>query len=129
MSKKLSQRPLSPHLQIYKPQITSVLSIIHRVTGIGLSIGIFFLLYWLGAIATSAQAYGEVLIFFKGYFGQVILGFCLLGFYYHLVNGIRHLAWDIGYGFSLKVVTITGWLAVVSAVVMTLMTWIGIGVK
>lgn len=126
MSKKINPRPLSPHLQIYKPQITTVLSITHRLTGIGLSLGIFFFLYWLGAIATSASAYGAALLFFKSVFGQLVLGLCLFGFYYHLANGIRHLAWDTGHGFSLKAVTITGWIVVMSAFLMTLITWMGI---
>lgn len=123
MSKKINSRPLSPHLQIYKPQITSVLSITHRLTGIGLSFGIFFFLYWLGAIATSAKAYGDALLFFNSWFGQLILGLCLFGFYYHFANGLRHLAWDMGKGFSLRLVTLTGWLVVGSAVLLTLITW------
>lgn len=126
MSMQPPHRPLSPHLQIYKPQITSVLSITHRITGIGLSVGIFFLFYWLGAIATNAEAYGNALVFFKSWFGQVILILCLFGFYYHLANGIRHLAWDMGYGFSLKMITITGWLVVSIAIIMTFIT---IGIK
>ncbi|WP_032112496.1 succinate dehydrogenase, cytochrome b556 subunit [Candidatus Paracaedibacter symbiosus] len=126
MSSQPNLRPLSPHLQVYKPQITSVLSITHRVTGIGLSLGIFFFLYWLGAIAMGADSFAEAIIFFKSWFGQLVLGLCLLGFYYHFANGIRHLAWDLGYGFSLRAVHVTGWTVVIAAVLLTLLTWMSI---
>lgn len=122
MSVQPPHRPLSPHLQIYKLQMTSLLSITHRITGIGLSVGILFLFYWLGAIATNAEAYAIALVFFKSWFGQMVLGLCLFGFYYHLANGIRHLAWDMGYGFSLRAATITGWSVISAAVLMTLIT-------
>lgn len=120
------KRPLSPHLQVYRPQITSVLSITHRITGIGLTIGIFFFLYWLAAIAAGVEAYSEAIVFFRGYFGQLILWLCLFGGYYHLSNGIRHLAWDMGYGFSLKAVRITGWVVILSSIILTLLTWMGV---
>lgn len=119
-------RPLSPHLQVYKPQITSVLSITHRLTGIGLTLGIFFFIYWLAAIASGPSGYAQAIDFFNGLFGQTVLALCLLGGYYHLANGIRHLAWDMGYGFSLKAVAITGWLVVVSSILLTLLTWINL---
>lgn len=126
MTTDSGHRPLSPHLQIYKPQITSVLSITHRITGTGLSVGIFFFLYWLGAIATGPETYTNALLVFKSWIGQVILSLCLLGFYYHLANGIRHLVWDMGYGFSLKAVRITGWAVVIIALFLTFLTWMNI---
>lgn len=126
MTTESDYRPISPHLQIYKPQITSILSVAHRVTGVGLSVGIFFFLYWLGAIAAGPEPYADALLVFKSWVGQVILGLCLLGFYYHLANGIRHLIWDMGYGFSLKVVRITGWSVIVMTLLLTFLTWMSI---
>lgn len=126
MTTEPSFRPLSPHLQIYKPQITSILSITHRITGMGLTGGIFFFLYWLGAIAAGPESYNNALLVFQSWFGQLVLSLCLLGFYYHLANGIRHLAWDMGYGYSLKVVRLTGWTVVVVALLLTLLTWMTI---
>lgn len=123
MTQRQQNRPLSPHLQIYKSQITSVLSVTHRITGIGLSCGIFFFFYWLAAIATGPSSYAQAILLFKSWFGQLVLMLCLLGFYYHLANGIRHLAWDMGYGFSLRIAHITGWLVVIVALLMTLVTW------
>lgn len=125
MLEKNSVRPLSPHLQVYKPQITSVLSITHRLTGIGLSVGVFFLLYWLASIASGSEAYHQAVAFFKSCWGQIGLGLCLWGFYYHLANGIRHLMWDMGYGFSLKVVHLSGWSVIIFSLSMTFLTWVG----
>lgn len=126
MTTKPSLRPLSPHLQVYKFEINMVLSITHRITGMGLTAGIFFFLYWLGSIAAGPEAYHNALLFFKSWVGQLILGLCLLGFYYHLANGIRHLAWDIGYGFSMKAVRLTEWTVVLIALLLTFLTWMSI---
>jgi succinate dehydrogenase / fumarate reductase cytochrome b subunit len=122
MTSNPDHRPLSPHLQIYKPQITSILSITHRITGIGLTVGIFFFLYWLDAIATGPETYANALCVFKSQIGQVILNLCLLAFYYHTANGIRHLAWDMGYGFSLKAVKFSGWAVIIIALFLTFFT-------
>ncbi len=102
------QRPLSPHLQIYKPQITSVMSILHRATGIALSVGLIPLAIWLAAGAAGPEAYDVVAGFFGSIIGVVMLigwSFCL---FYHLLNGIRHLLWDAGRGLSLPHVSASG---------------------
>ena len=117
-------RPLSPHLQVYRPQITSVLSILHRFTGIALVVGTLLLVYWLVATASGAGAY-EVA---QGLIGSIIGRLMLFGWtfalFYHLCNGIRHLCWDAGWGLELKEATFTGWLVVIASLVLTLGSWV-----
>lgn len=118
------ERPLSPHLQVYRPQITSVLSIVHRATGIALAAGTLLLLWWLVAAAAGPDSFATV----QGFIGSIIGRTLLLGWswslFYHLCNGIRHLAWDAGWGFELKTVYASGWTVVVMSVVLTLAAWI-----
>jgi succinate dehydrogenase / fumarate reductase cytochrome b subunit len=119
-----SRRPLSPHLQVYRPQLTSVLSILHRLTGVALAFGTLLLAWWLIAAANGPEAYAVVESFFGSWFGTLVL----LGFswalMYHLCNGIRHLFWDAGFGFELKDAYVSGWLAVVASLLMTALAWI-----
>lgn len=118
------QRPISPHIQIYRWQITSVLSILHRLTGIGLGLGMVVLTWWLAAAAVGADYYAAVVEWLTGWFGRlVILGFTW-SLFYHLCNGIRHLFWDAGLGFELTTVTRSGWTVVVASFVLTLVAWI-----
>lgn len=119
----MKQRPLSPHLQIYRPQITSVLSIMHRFSGIGLFIALLILVAGLGCLATSESAYKNFKEIFSSIAGQFILFFCLLGFYYHLANGIRHLAWDAGYGFNINTTERTGIVVIGFTLIATFLTW------
>lgn len=117
-------RPLSPHLQIYRPQLTSVLSISHRLTGIGLMVGTLMLTAWLVSAASGASAYDGFRGFAGSFIGRLLLfgwSFCL---FYHLLNGVRHLAWDVGWGFELKEAYATGWAVVAGAGVLTLAAWI-----
>ena len=115
-----AERPLSPHLQVYRWQITMALSILHRGTGIGLSLGIVPLTYWLLAVAGGPDSYAQA----QGLLGSALLKLCYVGwafcFFYHLANGIRHLAWDVGYGFEKSQISTTGWAVVAFAVVATL---------
>ncbi len=116
------QRPLSPHLQIYKPQITSVMSILHRATGIALSVGLIPLAIWLAAAATGPAAYDAVMGVFGSFIGALALigwSFCL---FYHLLNGIRHLLWDMGRGMSLPEVTNSGLAVFIGAAALTLLS-------
>ena len=118
------QRPISPHLQIYKPQISSVLSILHRVTGAALGVGSLLLAWWLVATASGPHSFAIV----EGFIASILGRLILLGFswalFYHLCNGIRHLFWDAGYGFDLPMVDKTGWAVVIASVVLTLLAWI-----
>jgi succinate dehydrogenase / fumarate reductase, cytochrome b subunit len=116
-------RPLSPHLQIYKPQITSVLSIMHRITGVSLSIGSIILVAWVVALASGLESYSHFINITNHWFSHLIFFGFTFALYYHLSNGIRHLFWDAGFGFELKSVYLSGSLVVVSAFLMTMATW------
>lgn len=123
-------RPLSPHLQIYRPQLTSVLSILHRLTGIALAAGTLLLVWWLVAVAAGPAAFETVQGFIGSWFGRALLLGWSYALFYHLANGIRHLAWDAGWGFELKTVYLTGWTVIWASVVLTLLAWIlGYGMR
>lgn len=116
-------RPLSPHLQIYKPQLTSLLSITHRGTGVFLSIGALFLSCWLLSVANGPESYRAVQNHILTWYGQTLLYAWVFSLYYHLCNGIRHLFWDIGLGLELKTTYISGYAVVILSVLMTAGTW------
>jgi succinate dehydrogenase / fumarate reductase cytochrome b subunit len=120
------QRPLSPHLQIYKPQITSVLSILHRITGAFLSLGSLVMAYWFYAAAYDMVAYEQCVLWFTSIIGRLLLIAWSGAFYYHLCNGIRHMLWDMGKGFEIDTVSRTGWMVVIVAVSLTAATWLTI---
>lgn len=117
------RRPLSPHLQIYKPQITSVLSISHRATGVGLAAGTLLLTWWLLAAAAGPEAFAVVQGFLGSWLGYLILFGFSYALMYHLCNGIRHLCWDAGWGFELETVTKSGWATVIASVALTVIAW------
>ena len=117
------ERPLSPHLQIYRPEITSVLSILHRLTGVALSAGTLVLVWWLLAAAAGDAAFAAAHAVIGSLFGQLLLLGWTFALFYHLANGIRHLVWDVGYGFELGVLKSTGWLVVGASSALTLVTW------
>jgi succinate dehydrogenase / fumarate reductase, cytochrome b subunit len=117
-------RPLSPHLQIYRPQLTSVLSFAHRLTGLILATYAVALVAWLIAAAAGAQPYSVMQRFIRSGPGQTLLvggAFC---FFLHLCGGIRHLFWDTGRGFDLRTIYASGWTVVVASTVLTLAAWI-----
>ena len=118
------QGPLSPHLQIYKYQLTSVLSITHRATGVLLSLGALLLCYWLLAIAAGPAFYSKAQGIIGSWYGQLLLFGWVVSLYYHLCNGIRHLFWDVGYGFELKTTYASGYAVVAVSVILTVITWI-----
>ena len=117
-------RPLSPDLQIYRPQLTSVLSISHRVTGIALSVGTLLLILWLIAAVVGPQAYQVVQGFVRSWFGLVLMFGWTFSLFFHLCNGIRHLVWDTGYGFELRTIYASGWTVVAASTMLTAATWI-----
>ena len=96
-----TKRPLSPHLQIYRPQLTSVLSITHRLTGFALSLVILLSPAILYFLTLSKDSHALVMSVFQNSFVKVVLFLAIFGLSYHLCNGIRHLAWDAGYGLDL----------------------------
>ncbi len=119
-----SARPLSPHLQVYRPQLTSVLSITHRATGIALAVGILYLVAWLCAAASSSETYATFAWFNGSVVGRIFLFGWTWCLFYHLCNGIRHLFWDAGYGFELKSAYSSGWAVVGGSVVATVAAWL-----
>ena len=110
------ERPLSPHLQVYRPELTSVLSIVHRITGVALSIGLLLLVCWVLAVASGARFYDAVQSFNAHWFGRILLFGWTFALFYHLCNGIRHLVWDTGYGYELPEVYRSGWMVVAATV-------------
>ena len=118
-----SNRPLSPHLQVYRPQWTMVFSIFHRITGVALAVGTLLLVYWLLAAASGPEAYASARTLIGSWFGRVLLLGWSYALFYHLLNGIRHLAWDAGWGFELKTAYATGLLMVAGSVGLTLVAW------
>ena len=118
------QRPLSPHLQIYKPQITSVLSILHRGTGIVLSIGSIILVLWIVTLTLGESTYLMYSNIINNWFGKFIIFGFTFALFYHLSNGIRHLFWDAGYGYDLNHAYISGISVIISSLLLTSMTWL-----
>lgn len=116
-------RPLSPNIQIYRPQLTSVLSIANRVTGLILSLGAVGLVIWLSAAAAGPRIYGVFQSVIESWAGQVVLFGCTFAFFLHLCGGIRHLVWDPVHGFELRSIYILGWTVVASSVVLTAAAW------
>ncbi len=119
-----TDRPLSPHLQIYRPQITSVLSILHRLTGVALTFGTLLLTWWLVAAAYGPEEFADAQAFLGSWFGHLILWGFTFAVFYHLANGVRHLLWDFGWGFEIEQVRLTGIVVVAFAVGATLVTLI-----
>ena len=122
-------RPLSPHLQIYRPMLTMMMSIVHRVTGGALYFGIILLVWWFSAAATSDGYFDMVQGFFGHWFGRIVL----LGFtwtlVHHMLGGLRHLLWDTGHGFDLKKVEFLARANLVGSIAITLLLLIiGYGV-
>ncbi|HLI10450.1 MAG TPA: succinate dehydrogenase, cytochrome b556 subunit [Alphaproteobacteria bacterium] len=117
-------RPLSPHLQIYRWQLTSVMSILHRATGIALALGALLLVWWIAAAVRGPEAFAGVQGFIGSLLGRVLLFGWTWALFYHLLNGIRHLCWDAGWGFSLADTYRSGWLVATGSVVLTLVAWI-----
>ena len=118
-----AKRPLSPHLTIYRPQLTTVLSILHRGSGVFLTVGLVLLVLWFYALAADANQYNALQAWWGSSVGRVLLFFWSAALFYHLVNGIRHLVWDMGFGFELKSLYLSGWLVVVLTTVVTLLVW------
>ena len=116
-------RPLSPHLQVYRWQWTMAYSILHRATGIALGVGTLLLVWWLIALATGPEAFDTVQTVVGSIIGRLFLFGWTFALFYHLGNGIRHLFWDAGKGFDLETAAMTGHAVPVSAAALTLIAW------
>ena len=117
-------RPLSPHLQVYRPQWTSVLSILHRATGVASAIGAVYLAWWLVAAATGGAYFKSFQGFAGSFVGYIIFAGFSYAMMYHLCNGIRHLVWDTGRGLELEDAYKSGLIVVAASIVLTLIIWI-----
>ncbi len=120
-------RPLSPHLSVYRWPISMTLSILHRMTGVALSIGLIALVVWLESIALGASSYESLSGWMSSGIGQLLLlGWCF-SFFFHLSNGVRHLFWDTGRGFEISQVNASSWMVIVAAFVLTGSYWLVLG--
>jgi succinate dehydrogenase / fumarate reductase, cytochrome b subunit len=121
---KLVMRPLSPHLQIYRWPVTMATSILHRVTGCAVGVGTLLLTWWLVAAATSDQAFDTA----QSFVGSAVGLFCLFGWTvaltYHFFAGIRHLAWDVGFGFEKTEYTLSSWVVFIATGVCSVLIWV-----
>ncbi len=117
-----TRRPISPHLQVYRPQLTAVLSSLHRLSGLALTLGAIGIAGWVITLALGERAYAAFQHILTSALGQILLAFFAVAFFYHLANGVRHLAWDIGIGFELRSVYRSGWLVIALTAVASLAT-------
>lgn len=115
----MHERPLSPHLQVYKPQLTSMLSICHRGTGVFLSMAAVFVVYWIYALAQGPETFARAQGLVQSLPGKLVLLAVVFSTFYHLANGIRHLMWDTGRGLELKPAYQTGWMVVIFSIAAT----------
>lgn len=119
----MQERPLSPHLQIYRPQWTSVLSITHRLTGVLLSVGLIPLVVWIVALGSGPDAFSSVRVVYSHPLMILVWGAWTFALFYHLCNGVRHLLWDAGYLLDLKGAFVSGLTVVIVAIVLTAISW------
>ena len=117
------ERPLSPHLQVYRWQITMTMSILHRVSGVALATGAFLFAWWLVAAAMGPDSYATFIAFMRSPIGLLALFGFSFALIYHTFNGIRHLLWDIGYGYEIPKFYATGWAVAALTLVATLGVW------
>ena len=116
-------RPLSPHLQIYRPQLTSILSISHRISGVALSAGLIIMVLWLLAVAAGPEAHARLTSLLSNVPAMMLLVLWTAALFYHLLNGIRHLLWDAGWLLDLRGAYASGWTVVTLAAFLTLLSW------
>jgi succinate dehydrogenase / fumarate reductase, cytochrome b subunit len=119
-------RPLSPHLQVYKPMFTMMMSVAHRLTGAILAIGTLLLAAWLGAAALGPGPFGVVSGFLQSIPGQILLILYSFALIHHMLGGIRHLIWDMGYGFERKHIELLAAATLIGSVTLTALLWIGV---
>ena len=120
------ERPLSPFMfpKWYRFQMTSVLSILHRITGVGLALGSILLAWWLIAVAAGGDLFAVTHAFIGSPIGQLLLFLWSVAFFYHLCSGVRHLAWDAGYGFDIRSAYRSGYAVLAATVVLTVLAWL-----
>jgi len=121
---KDNQNPISPHLQIYRWNISSLLSITHRIVGVANLLALFLIFLWLLTFSFGESNYELFLIVINSFFGKFILIGFSWSMSFHIISGLRHLAWDMGYGFEIKTANISGIIVIVSSLTLTVIFWI-----
>ena len=124
MKNQNKNNPLSPHLQVYKWQLSSLLSITHRLTSVINTVGITFICFWIIFLAMGEDCYKYFSLFSNSFLGKFILIGFTWSFSYHLLNGIRHLCWDLGYGYEIKTANLSGIFVLTFSFILTLIFWI-----
>ena len=119
-----NNRPLSPHLDIYQYQITWTVSIMHRITGVAMTLGLLLIVTWLVAAAFSTGLFLVIDGLLRSWIGMIIIFGSLWAFWFHFLNGIRHLFWDLGYGFNLSTVWRSGWVVVLGSIILTIISFL-----
>ena len=117
------ERPLSPHLQIYRPMLTMLMSIAHRISGAANAAGFVLLAWWLVAIATGPDAYAQASHFFAGIFGRIVLFLFTWSLVHHMLGGIRHLVWDTGRALDKTSIEVLAWLTIIGSIALTALIW------
>lgn len=121
---KMKPRPTSPHLSVYRWQITMSMSILHRLTGVALAFGLLFLTWWVMAVLCGPDAYAVFIGFTKSILGRLFMIGWSWALMYHMLNGVRHLYWDIGKGYELQTVTQTGIVVIIGSFILTALIWL-----
>ena len=116
-------RPLSPHLSVYRWPITMTISILHRVTGVALSVGFIVLAAWLFDAASGPEAYAVFMTYGESTAGRLMLMGWSFAFFFHLLNGVRHLVWDVGRGFEISTANASAWIVLILTILMTTLFW------
>ena len=125
MTNKLEAvRPLSPHLQIYRPMLTMMMSIAHRITGAGLAIGFALLAWWLVAVSMGPEHYECVQTFFGSFIGRALLFAFTWALIHHMLGGIRHLIWDTGTGLDKTTIEVFAWATIIGSILLTVLVWV-----
>ena len=119
-----SKNPLSPHIQIYRWHISSLLSITHRISGVINLLALIFIFFWLIALSLGESNYESFLLIINSFFGKFILIGFTWSMSFHLLSGIRHLFWDMGYGFEIKTANISGITVIIFSLILTIIFWL-----
>ena len=120
----VSKNPISPHLQIYRWHISSLLSITHRISGVINLIALILIFFWLVVLSLGESNYELFLLIINSFFGKFILIGFTWSMSFHFLSGIRHLAWDLGYGFEIKTANISGIIVIISSLALTIIFWL-----
>ena len=119
-----SKNPLSPHLQIYRWHVSSLLSITHRISGVINLLALILIFFWLIFLSSGENDYESFLLIINSFIGKFILIGFTWSMSFHLLSGIRHLVWDLGYGFEIKTANITGIIVIISSLTLTIIFWL-----